>query len=402
MEDGTRLSSPDTLPGYSAVRNWLGFCLPFMETSSDIVIPSWLGYRKINQSLAGISSIPNSSVISTWYSNSSNLLPVASYITINKNVYYPFECTFQHPDSRAGYNCLNAENTDKRVVCEYRHCTTLSGKYCTFPFNIGGRVYDTCVPFGRADGTAWCGTSVDSSGNLLTNDTCGSACPVSTCPVGFMSVLQTCIHIAAAHPYDTVQSVQEAENVCMKMGARLYQPRSMKSLRTLFFMNQALFNLNRTNPNSMSNGLLGYDPDGNYIALGISGSQAYTFIYRDGSPFPDGLITATGYGFAWGSKYPDENGTNNCVVLQNKQEFANVPCSGYADGFASGKKMSYICEAKSFVTVDGLDPNKSCVFPFKVDASDVWHLSCIYGTNAKVRFLYSNTVGNCERHLFQL
>ena len=128
MEDGTRLSSPDTLPGYSAVRNWLGFCLPFMETSSDIVIPSWLGYRKINQSLAGISSIPNSSVISTWYSNSSNLLPVASYITINKNVYYPFECTFQHPDSRAGYNCLNAENTDKRVVCEYRHCTTLSGK----------------------------------------------------------------------------------------------------------------------------------------------------------------------------------------------------------------------------------------------------------------------------------
>ena len=389
MEDGTRLASPDLEMSFSRVMSFLKNHNALFEAAGEYLTfyQFWLGYRKQKQSFQSLDIIK---VAYPWYSNASLYLNVSTYIN-------PFlgEClTSGSMGSRGGYNCSTAAITDTRAVCEYRHCKTLSGKYCIFPFKIGGRVYDTCVPFGRADGTAWCGTSVDSSGNLLTNDTCASTCPVSTCPVGFMSILQTCIHIAAAHPYDTVQSVQEAENVCMTMGARLYQPRSMKSLRTLLFMNHPLFNSNFTIPNSLSNGLLGYDPDGNYIALGISGSQAYTFTYRDGSPFPDGLIPAIGYGFAWGSKCPDENVTNNCVVLQNKQEFANVPCSGYADGFAPGKKMSYVCEAKPFVTVDGLDPNKSCVFPFKVDASDVWHLSCIYGTNAKVRFLYSNTVGN--------
>ena len=155
-------------------------------------------------------------------------------------------------------------------------------------------------------------------------------------------------------------------------------------------MNQPLFNKNYLIPGSTSNDLLGYDSSVNRLAIGVLVSQTYALTYRDGSPFDESLIDATQNGFAWSATYPDGSDTNICVVLQNKQEFANVNCSG----LATGDTMSYICEARPFVTVDGLDPNKTCVFPFKIDASDVWHHSCIYGTNAKVRFLYSNTVGN--------
>ena len=384
MEDGTRLSSPDQDSQYTAVRNWLFSYKPYMEVSGDSASTLvWSGYRKLKQSILGLE---NSSVISPWYSNISTVLPVSGYVTNTTSGYLLYGCMYQHMNStRLGYNCLNADVSDTRAVCEYRHCTTVSGKYCVFPFKIGGRQYDTCVPFGRADGSAWCATSVDPATNVLTNETCATTCPVSTCPVGFTAVLQTCIHISATHPYDTVKSVQEAENVCMSMGARLYQPRSMKSIRTLLFMNQPLFNKNYTVPNSLSNGLLDYDPAGNLIALGISGYQRYAFTYRDGSPFPDSLVDVIQYGFAWGLNYPDESDDqNNCVVLQNKQEFANVPCGDYAVGLADGMKLSYICEARSFVTVDGLDPNMSCVFPFKANATDDWHLSCIYGTNTKV------------------
>ena len=360
-----------------------------MEASGDTsFIQTWLGYRKINSNLLGSQSSQNSKVISPWYKSTSNALPVAGYITNNQSTFLPYECTYIDGNIRQGYNCLNSDLLDTRAVCEYRHCTTLSGKYCTFPFIVGGREYDTCVPFGRADGTAWCGTSVDSFGHVLSNDTCGSACPVSACPVGFVSMLQTCIHISAAHPYDTVSSVQEAENVCMDMGARLYQPRSIASLRTLLFMNQPLFNKNYLIPGSTSNDLLGYDSSVNRLAIGVLVSQTYALTYRDGSPFDESLIDATQNGFAWSATYPDGSDTNICVVLQNKQEFANVNCSG----LATGDTMSYICEARPFVTVDGLDPNKTCVFPFKIDASDVWHHSCIYGTNAKVG---SNKVMKC-------
>ncbi len=73
-------------------------------------------------------------------------------------------------------------------------------------------------------------------------------------------------------------------------------------------------------------------------------------------------------------------------MLTNKQEFANKPCAGYPKGSDAGQKLAYICEARPFVTVDGPDANKTCVFPFKADASDDWHASCIYGINSKVGF----------------
>jgi len=384
MEDGTRLASPDVQTQYLAARDWLMVNGGQNEATGDSsILQYWQGYRKINSSAQGIQNI---AVVSPWYSNASYPLNISSFITGSTNPsVYPYECMYsRHTEIAKGVECLNNETVDTRALCEYRHCTTISGKYCIFPFKIGNRQYDTCVPFGTADGSAWCATRVDSAGNVLTTDTCANQCPVSVCPVGFLSVLQSCIHISAAHPYDTVLSVQDAENVCMGMGARLFQPRSIKILRTLLFLNNPLFNSNDTTLTSPSNGLLGYDISGNYLAIGISGFLSNALLYRDGSPFPDSLVGATLYGFTWFNGDPDGDENNNCIVLTNKQEFANVPCQGYFDGLAAGLKMSYICEAKPFVTTDGLDVNKSCVFPFKADPNDVWHHSCIYGTNAKV------------------
>jgi hypothetical protein len=165
------------------------------------------------------------------------------------------------------------------------------------------------------------------------------------------------------------------------MGARLYQPRSILSLRTLLYMNQPLFNLNDTS----IPGLLAYDPSGNLLALGISGYQSYGFTYGDGSPFPDALVSQAQHGFAWGPNMPNDYETEHtCVTLTNKQQLANSRCDNYPDGLSTGLKMSYICEARPLTTVDGLSPNKSCVFPFKLSATDDWHVSCIYGTNSKV------------------
>jgi Fibronectin type II domain len=387
MEDGARLSSPDRDSQYSAIRNWLYFYGSYNEPSGGSSFFSWYwsGFRMLVQI-----GNQNKSVISPWYSNSSNALPISSYIS-NRIMIPNHGCTIQNNFfPLAGIDCIYTNQLDARALCEYRHCTTVSGAYCAFPFKVGGRLYDTCVPFGRADGSAWCATTVDLSGNMLTNGTCASTCPVSSCPVGFISLLQTCIHISAAHPYDTVESVQEAEHVCMSMGARLYQPRSIKSLQTLLLMNQLLFNISYSVPLVPS--LLGYQSSKNSIALGISGYQDFALTYRDGSPFPYSLVNATGYGFTWKDGDPDENETNNCIVLENKQEFSNVPCSGYAIGVNEGDKLSYICEAKPFVTKDGLEPNKSCVFPFKANASDVWHHSCVYSTNSQVwsSYLYTD------------
>jgi hypothetical protein len=374
MEEGTRLAAPDQIAGFSALQSWLYQYKPNMEASGDTsFLRTWLGYRKIDQSFQGLEGF---SVVSPWYNSSQT--SVANFVANDANINFPSDCTLQDNSYRQSFSCLSSSSSDVRAVCEYRHCSTVSGKYCTFPFKIGNRQYDTCVPFGRADGSAWCATSVDSAGNVLTDDTCTSTCPVSPCPVGFIPLLQTCIHISAAHPFDAVQSVQEAENVCMSMGARLYQPRSIKSLRTLLYMNQALFNKNYTIPNSVGNNLLGYNNTLGILAIGIQGSNQFEITYRDGSPFPGMLIDATQYGFGWSADYPMDLDINNCIVLQNKQEFVNVPCSD-----ALGK-ISYICEARPFATTDGPDANKACIFPFKADSSDVWHHSCVYATNAKV------------------
>jgi Fibronectin type II domain len=374
MEEGTRLAAPDQISGYSAVQNWLYQYKPNMEASGDAsFLKTWLGYRKIDQSFLGSVGF---SVVSPWYSSSAT--PVASFVANDPTPNFPSDCTLQDSSYRQSASCLNSDSSDVRAVCEYRHCTTVSGNYCIFPFKIGGRQYDTCVPFGRADGTAWCATSVDALGNVLTDDTCSSACSSSACPMGFIQLLQTCIHISAAHPFDAVPSVQDAENICMSMGARLYQPRSIKSLRTLLFMNQALFNKNYAVPNSVGNNLLGYNNTLGILAIGVQGTNQFATTYRDGSPFPDMLVDATQYGFGWSADYPNDFDINSCIVLQNKQEFINVPCDDTID------KISYICEARPLVTMDGPDPNKSCIFPFKANNSDVWHHSCIYETNAKV------------------
>jgi len=390
-EDGTRLLSPDNQTlAFPAILNWLqGPNSVFAATGDTSLNQFWLGYRKINQSFTGLQ---NTQILSPWYSNSSYSFPAAAYVNASSSALFPYECvSFTIGSPVIGYQCLTGDISDTRAICEYRHCSTITGKYCVFPFNIGARQYDTCVPFG---GPAWCATSVDSLGNVLTTDTCSSTCAVSSCPLGFTPIGRTCIQISATSPNDTVHSVQEASDMCMTMGARLYQPRSILSLRTLLFMNHPLFNMNDSTPS-----LLAYDSDGTLIALGIFGSQSYAFTYGDGSPFPDALVPQTQYGFAWSTGMPDGNTNNGCVMFNSKQQFYNRKCTGYPDGWISGQKLSYMCEARPLTTVDGLTPNKSCVFPFKVNSSDSWHVSCIYGTNPKVGLDNMCVYGLCAKYV---
>jgi len=139
--------------------------------------------------------------------------------------------------------CLDeyAPTVERRAVCETRICEPASNRVCTFPFSTAGRRYDKCTLSGS--GTAWCSTEVDSQGVHVPGkeQDCPATCSSSICPVGFWPHLNSCLQESATLPSDVVTSVEEAEERCFKQGARLYQPRSTRSLVVLAHRTAAFF-----------------------------------------------------------------------------------------------------------------------------------------------------------------
>ena len=268
--------------------------------------------------------------------------------------------------------CLeeNGAGESTRVICETRKCEPVSGTFCTFPFTTAGRRFDKCTLSGG--GAAWCSTEVDSQGVHVPGkeQDCPATCSSSICPVGFWPHLNSCLQESATHPSDVVTSVEEAEERCLAQGARLYQPRSTRSLVVLAHRTAAFFK-------SGSPSTILPFASAQETALGISAKEeggSMKLYYRDGSEVSPTFIDIP-HGLEWDSA-PDVDPAKTAVNFVSLGKIGNSLPNGFSDGVRPS--LSYICEARPFTTIDGDDPGKSCHFPFKVNATSAWYHSCVY------------------------
>ena len=61
------------------------------------------------------------------------------------------------------YGQLTSSHVDKSI-CEYTECSTVTGKFCEFPFRYKVRLYDSCITLdgkGSNSEDSWCSTAVD-------------------------------------------------------------------------------------------------------------------------------------------------------------------------------------------------------------------------------------------------
>ena len=385
MEDGTRLVSPENL----VHRDWL---IEWLETNQDLRFSGYsdsdtrieryyLGIRPFEHSKTKEDSCTTCNfydqAISPWQSAHMPDEDISPLVT--PSVDYTKCLNYQTLNSNLEFtlkprNCYEKTSTQIHSLCEYRECETISGKTCKFPFKYAGRSYDTCITFGMADGESFCATEVNSDNKLINSDICHTRCSVNNCPIGFHSHLNSCIRLSAHHSHDLASNVEEAEDICLSLGSRLYQPRSIKSLRSLHRKNKLVFEGSSYHIFGTSQGHL-------RIAVGVNISLegSPTPFYRDGTKFPYELIQASDE-WSWEPNYPisnDGNKTNIFIIKGDK--FMN-------DVSEMTQSISYICEARPTSTIEY--PITSCHFPFKRDIDDEWHHSCIYDKNSKVSYTF--------------
>ena len=380
MEDGTRLAAPESSIQRSQLVAWLdNRDLRYtgnLDTEPRIE-DYWMGYRPFRHSQTKDDSCTTCNFddlgISVWKGEAmtKDELKDAKGGTLQFD-----KCLFIKTGTTGSLRhmapCYQFGASNYQTLCEYRECKTVSEKVCQFPFKFGGRTYDTCITFGMPDGESFCATEVDANNILTASDTCQSTCSVNNCPIGFHLHLGSCIRVSALHAHDTVSSVEEAEDICLSYGSRLYQPRSTKSLKSLYHKNPKIFKGNL--PYSIASRVKANLK----MAIGMNISleaSLPTPYYRDGSKFPYELIQPTNE-WSWDAGYPELDNNKSCIFIKNGDKFINDYCED------SAAIMTYICEARPVETLD--DPITSCHFPFKRDADDEWQHSCIYDKNSKV------------------
>lgn len=273
--------------------------------------------------------------------------------------------------------CLltKSDGSSSHAMCEARPCQPVHNKTCIFPFVVAGRTYDKCLT--QLDGKAWCSLSLDPRGTHVAGNeadclTGEKACFHSVCPVGFWPHGGTCTQESASHPDNVVPSVTEAEARCMKQGARLYQPRSIRSLQLLtrrtmaFFHQQFSGSASTLLPLHTQETALG-------ITARVEGSEVSLW-YRDGSQVPAGMLSFGG--LVWAAGYPILDPDRTAINFVALGKIGNSMPSNFSYG---GKPwLTYICEARPFTTVGGDDPGKPCHFPFRATTNSRWSHSCFY------------------------
>ena len=388
MEDGTRLAAPPKTNNRDFLIDWLKARNPFLRFTGDPEPAGgarderfWLGFRPFQHSLTKDSSCTSCNfedqVISPWEAVPYLEADIMPLLQPTSNTFLWTKCMNLRMDVDRVVQereCFSHSDLNFYGICEYRHCETVNDNACIFPFKFSGRSYDTCITLGSTDGTAYCATAVDNNGTLTTSEECHNRCSVSNCPVGFHPHLRSCIRVSALHNNDVVTTVDEAEAHCLAMGSRLFQPRSAKSLRSLYRKNKAISSYkiyNRNNDNLRV--ILGTN-------ISLDGPSPVPF-YRDGTKFPYELIQPSG-SWSWGDPgAPNTDDPNNtCIHLSRSLIFANEHCD------LGSPVGSYICEARPSEALDQLDEPSGavCHFPFKKDADDFWRHSCVYDKTVKV------------------
>ena len=286
-------------------------------------------------------------------------------------------------DNADGSPCLEEllENLESRAVCEARLCEPTTDTMCIFPFKVAGRKYDKCTkaanPSGAGSGP-WCSLKVNEEGVHEADEEkeCPDTCSSTICPLGFWPHLATCLQESAGHPSDIVSTVEEAENRCLAQGARLYQPRSTRSLQTLYTRTPSFFHPVFNHNISNITTILPF-VSAQQTILGIearSDGSDVTLWYRDGSQVSPGLV-GDPLGLRWSASGPDLDPAKTAVNFVAPGIIGNeLPDVG---------QNSYICEARPFSTIDGDDPGKPCYFPFKLAKNSSWLHSCVYDKDVR-------------------
>ena len=393
MNDGTSLAAPDTDTKLTALATWLKFSDRMIHgdyQDRGATPRLFLGYRFFKQELTKNGICPSCDwpnyYYSPWRKEYDTDNPVPSKIsalnpTEEESCFLIQRNPNDPPETIEKVGCYLSETYDKETflgaVCEYRECKISATESCIFPFKYAGRTYDKCTTagFGNDQLPSWCSLQVDEDGNHITGNEglCPPECAVSDCPLGFWSHLGTCIQESASTPEDAFGTVTEGENKCKEQGARLYQPRSTRSLKGLEIKTPQFFNKDNTDVK----GILGW-ANSLHTSLGITSDNSdgdHKLFYKDGSRVPVGL-TRDPEGLEWNSPYPILDGT--CVLWNEKEKIANLDCEGYS--VDSSPYLAYVCEAKPMTTIDTF---KHCHFPFKETADSPPSYSCLYAVDSK-------------------
>ena len=392
LRDGTSLAAPRSKDQIKTVWDWVGNS--FLELHGMLSAPesyykAFMGFRSFKEK----STIPSSCssclwedhYYSPWTKNIPNDVTKAT-IGLTATSAADKSCTaIQRKRSNGALtniDCYKSEATnDDRAVCEYRGCRISDDKTCVFPFRVSGRLYDKCTTVGTSDQTPWCSLEVDHNQNHISGKEapCPSDCLYSDCPVGFWPHLGTCLQDSSTFPADSQTSIKDAEEICLAQGARLYQPRSTRSLSALAKRTRQFYDKTYKPGEQGWNGILGWAAL-QETAFGITMEftpSGFNLKYRDGSPVPVGL---TKDGLEWKTDFPEFNESKTCINFVDKGLIVNSVCNGYSDGAAP--YLSYICEAKPFTTIDGDDSFKACHFPFKITPTSNWSHSCVYDVDS--------------------
>ena len=391
LSDGTSLAAPETKEEIKAVWDWIG--RSFLEKHGVVNAPSenfeaFMGLRSFKETLTIPSSCSSCQWKDHYYSPWSKDIPSdVSAATLGVSLGGVHEsCTHITRNSGSGtlsnkmcYKNEVASNPVSRAICEYRECRISEDQACIFPFRVGGRLYDKCTTIGTEKNTPWCSLKVDEYQNHIPGNevNCPSDCLFSDCPVGFWPHLGTCLQDSSTFPSDAQVSVTDAEVMCLNQGARLYQPRSTRSLNALEKRTQQFYDQTYKTGQAGWSGILGWAAL-QETAIGITMEYmpgGFKQIYRDGSTVPAGL-SKDSEGLVWKVDYPIINESLACINFVEKGLIVNNECDGYSDGVAP--YLSYICEAKPFTTIDGDDSFKACHFPFKITPASNWSHSCVY------------------------
>ena len=387
LADGTSLSAPDSKEEIVAVWDWITYKNGVASLSRDYY-NAFMGLRSFTERL----TIPPSCSSCQWqdhyYSPWTKNTPITDVSTSIGVLIGATDqsCTYIQRGQASGalrntmcYNSEAATSPPTRAICEYRECRISDTESCVFPFRVGGRLYDKCTTVGTEKKTAWCSVETDENHNHIPGReaTCPADCLASDCPVGFWPHLGTCIQDSSSFPTDAQESIPAAEGVCMSQGARLYQPRSTRSIAALAKRTQQFYDKTYKIGQAGWNGILGWSTT-QETAIGITMeyiSSGYKLLYRDGSIVPKGL-TKDLSGLEWKTGYPIMNDSMPCVNFAEKGYLINNGCDGYSGD--ETPNLSYVCEAKPFTTIDGDDAFKACHFPFKKTAESDWSHSCVY------------------------
>ena len=284
----------------------------------------------------------------------------------------------------------NGNNWKKtKPLCHYSECVTVDNKLCKFPFIYKGRMYDTCVTLESEN--PWCSLKTDTTHNHIGEEEnkgiCSDHCPVQNCPVGFFFLLGNCYHISGRVEHDSVQSVKEAEELCLEHGSRLYQPRDytvneefikweedyLKPAKNHFeFKNND--DEDKVIKTFISLGAFSIDILGTKQIYYNDFSRAYYLesVVKDQQSIESNTIDDL-------ETYADIV----CIMLDQDGTLTAELCEGYTDKIVLG----YVCEARIIHTIG--ESGKMCNLPFKLTSSGFEYHSCVY--NETHRFSWCPT-----------